>query len=334
MAGPTPPIVSVIIPAYGLAHLVGEALNSLIAQDLDAWEAIIVDDGSPDDIASAMLPFADDPRIRLLQTDNGGVAAARNRAIRHARGAFIALLDGDDRYEPNYLSAMVSALRADPGLAFVTCDAVNFGESHAGVRFSALMPQTAPITLSRVLQREFNVFIATMLRVEAFNDVGGFNETLRFAEDFDLWIRLLERGWRAHYVPHALARYRRRNQSASSQVLNMHRALVRIYRAAAERLADRPEGAIARSMAAEAQCNADWEEGQAMILRGETAAGLKLLRQGGGRRRSGVWAVALPLMRVLPPLARPILAWREKNNSEKNDKERSRAFQRAVHRPR
>ena len=83
------PAISVIVPAYGVAHLLHEALQSLQAQDFADWEAIVIDDGAPDDVAAAFAPFASDSRFRLIQTDNGGIAAARNRAIARDRKSVV-----------------------------------------------------------------------------------------------------------------------------------------------------------------------------------------------------------------------------------------------------
>ena len=78
------PRVAVIVPAYGVAHLLGEALDSLLGQTMPDWECVVIDDGAPDDVARAVAPYLADPRIRFLATDNGGVATARNRGARQA----------------------------------------------------------------------------------------------------------------------------------------------------------------------------------------------------------------------------------------------------------
>ena len=111
---PPAPRIAVIVPAYGVAHLLAEALDSLRAQSFTDWEAIVIDDGAPD-VAGAVAPYLDDSRIRVLATDNRGVSTARNRAIAEARAPLIALLDGDDLFRPGYLAAMVAAMEVDPG---------------------------------------------------------------------------------------------------------------------------------------------------------------------------------------------------------------------------
>lgn len=309
------PDVSVIVPAYGVAHLLGEALASLQAQSHASWEAIVVDDGAPDDVAGAISRFSDDPRIRLLQTDNRGVATARNRAIAIARAPLIALLDGDDLYAPAYLSRMIAAIRADPRLGFVSCDAIYFGEPRRnGRRFSEYSPQRAPVTLDRVLRRRFNVFTASILRRDAFDAIGGYDPALPAAEDFDLWVRMLEAGWRGGYVAAPLARYRRRSGSLSRQTEAMVRALAASYRAAARRLGNRREGRTAARMATRIEREMAWAEGDALIRGGRVTEGLRLLRAARAWRRSPRWLLAMPLMLAAPSLAPPLLRGRHRNN--------------------
>ena len=310
------PAISVIVPAYGVADLLGEALASIQAQSFADWEAIVVDDGMGAAVAAAAAPFQDDPRIKLLQTDNGGVSLARNRAIHHAKAPLIALLDGDDIYEPEYLATMIAAIEADPGLGFVSCDATYFGAAErAGQRFSQRTPQSPPVTLDRVLRREFNCFTACTLRRAAFDAIGGFDATLRTAEDFDLWIRLLEAGWGGAYVPLPLVRYRRRPGSLSSQTLSMMKCVVRVYRGAAARMAGRPEAAIADAMRATIERAIAHEEGDALVRAGKAREGIALLRQANLDGKSLRWRVALGVMRAAPVLARPILEWRARANA-------------------
>ncbi len=307
------PAVSVIVPAYGLSHLVGETLRSLQAQHFTDWEAIVVDDGAPDDVAGALRPFAGDARIRLLQTDNRGVAAARNRAIGHARAPLIALLDGDDLYEPDYLGTMVEAITAEADLGFVCCDASFFGEeARAGRLFSHFSPQVPPITLERVLRREFNVFTASIMRLSAFDAVGGYDGTLHAAEDFDLWLRILEAGWRGGYVPQVLVRYRRRPGSLSRQTAMMMATLARVYRNAAIRLGDRAEAPIAAAMGDAIARQSAWDEGDALIRAGRVREGLRVLQTARVWEKSMRWRLAMPLMMALPALAKPLLRGRQR----------------------
>ncbi len=300
------PLISVIVPAYGVAHLLGEALSSLQAQSFADWEAIVVDDGAPDDVAGAWAPFASDSRIRLLLTDNGGVAIARNRAFAESRGRFIALLDGDDAYEPSYLATMIDAIRPHPEVGFVTCDAIYFGlADRAGRRFSAFHPQDGEVTLERIMRQEFNVFTACVMRREAIDSVGGYDTTLRSVEDLDLWIRLVAAGWRGLRVDQPLVHYRRRPGSLSFDTMGMLRASRQVWEKMIVALAGRPEEAVARSLLADIIKLQRWTNGENLIEAGEVARGLDLMR--GTRTASLRWRMAMPLMRMFPKLAVPLL---------------------------
>ena len=308
------PAVSIIVPAWGAAHLVGETLASIQRQDFDDWEAIVVDDGAPDDVAGAVAPFvAADPRIRFLATRHGGVSAARNHAIAAARAPLIALLDGDDTYRPGYLRIMTAAIDADPGLGLVTCDAIFTGQAaREGHRYSDYWPQPGGATLEAVLTRRFNIFIACIIRRAAIDAVDGFDETQPSSEDLDLWIRILERGWRVGRVAEPLVSYRRRSGSLSSATLRLRRATVAMYDKAAVRLAGRPEADTARAMAAQTRDEAAWVEGEDMVIAGRVAAGIDLLHGARAGRRSPRWRVMMPLFRALPAVARPLLSWRRR----------------------
>ena len=309
MRCPASPRVSVVVPAYGVAHLLGEALRSLQAQTFADWEAIVVDDGAPDDVAAAFAPFADDKRFRLLMTDNKGLATARNRAIGAARAPLISLLDGDDLYAPRYLERMVAAIEADPTLGFVCCDAMVFGkDEHPPRRYSSIYPMSGGISLRRVLDRSFVVFVAATLRRSALEEIGGFDAALEACEDLDAWIRLLSAGWRAAFVPEPLACYRRRRDSMSSSDRRMARASCVTYEKACRALQGRDEQAVAeREFEAHTQ-RLRWLDGEALILSGDVSAGLLRLADAGDR--SLRWRLGLGLMRRAPRLAAFLLRLR------------------------
>jgi len=298
------PAISVIVPAYGVAHLLPEALASLQAQDFQDWEAVVIDDGAPDDVAGAVAKFAGDSRIRLVQTDNGGVSTARNRAVAASRAPLLAMLDGDDLLEPDYLAKMIAVMDADATLGFVTCDAVYFGApEREGHRFSRYAPQAEPVTLDRVLAREFNVYIGTVVRRNAYDQVNGFDAKLGAAEDLDLWIRLLEAGWKGAYVAQPLGRYRRRPNSNSWDEARMLRYAEQVYLNSAQRLGTRPEAATSQRMLEHIRRKLRWIEGESLIRAGRPREGVALLSDAHADQRSLRWRLAMPLMRRMPWLA-------------------------------
>ncbi len=114
------PLTTVVIPAYNSAWSVRDTLLSVLNQTLTALEVIVVDDGSTDDLDAVLNPIkAADDRLRVVRQDNAGLAAARNRGLAEARGDFVAFLDADDLWHPQFLEKVTAALRADPDAPFV-----------------------------------------------------------------------------------------------------------------------------------------------------------------------------------------------------------------------
>jgi len=211
------PEVSVIIPAYNTSQYIAATVKSVLAQTYTSYEVIVVNDGSPDTPAMerALAPFRD--RILYVVQENGGISAARNTALALARGRYVALLDSDDAWEPDYLAVQVAALEADPSLAVVYPNALISGDHpHAGRTYRDICPSTGPVTFQAVLTQRCQVFISALIRRNAIARVGGFDPELRSVEDFDLWLRLLAAGERIGYHDRVLVRFLKRRGSLSS----------------------------------------------------------------------------------------------------------------------
>ncbi|MFC4294954.1 glycosyltransferase family A protein [Novosphingobium tardum] len=313
----SPARVAVIVPAFGVAHLVGDALRSLQAQTMRDWECVVIDDGAPDDVASAVAPFLSDPRIRFLATANHGVSAARNRAIAASSAPYIALLDGDDLLRPGYLAATVTALDADPDCRLVTCNARIFGAvPHEGtcVTHQQGSDGGAHGTLRAVLDRSFNVYIGTTFRRADFEAAGGFDPAMAQSEDFDLWVRLMLLGGHAHYVDEILADYRVRPGSASASAERMLLGNIRVYEKALAVLQGRDEAATVRRLLADNREALTFEHAIDRIIDGDTRRGIAELRAVSGRVTGVVWATAFAVWRIAPALARPMLRWRRRRH--------------------
>jgi glycosyltransferase involved in cell wall biosynthesis len=306
----------VIVPAYGVAHRLGEALESLQAQTLPEWECVVVDDGARDDVAGAVAPYLADPRIRFLSTDSRGVSAARNRAVAATSAPYVALLDGDDLYRPDYLAQTVAALDADPEARLVTCNARIFGAvPHERACLVRRRGSGATGSLGEVLDRSFAVYIGTTFRRADFERVGGFDESMTHAEDFDLWVRLLLDGGHARYVEAVLGEYRVRPGSASASGARMIRGNLRVYDKALAHLGEGPEAGIVHRMIAENHAELAFEEAAAQVAEGDVVRGLPALRAARRGRGGAVWWAALLLWRVAPALAPPMMRRRRRNNS-------------------
>ena len=308
------PRVAVIVPAYGVAHLVGEALASLQAQTMATWECVVIDDGALDEVAEAVAPFLADPRIRFIATGNHGVSAARNAAIAATSAPLIALLDGDDRFRPDYLTTMVALLEGDPTVRLATCNALLFG-ALPREQLCFTQPQGSSDgvggTLADVLDRSFSVYIGTTFRRADFDHVGGFNESMTHSEDLDLWVRLLELGGSAHYVDQVLGEYRVRPHSASDNPVRLLQGNLKVYLGAQQRLAaDHPAQGVIAAMLEETRAALDFEHALLRIAGGEVERGLSDLRAVRSQVKGPVWTFSFALWRLMPGLARPMLGWR------------------------
>ena len=311
---PAFPRVAVIVPAYGVAHLVGEALTSLQAQTLAAWECVVIDDGAPDDVAAAVAPFLSDPRIRFITTANHGVSAARNTAIAASSAPLITLLDGDDRFRPDYLATMAAVLESSAAARLATCNALLFGAlPREQLCFTRRQGRSDGIhgSLTEVLDRSFSVYVGTTFRRADFCTVGGFNDNMTHSEDLDLWVRLLELGGCAHYVGKVLGEYRVRPHSASADPVRLLQGNLKVYLGAQQRLPDdHPAQRVIAGMLEETRQALNFEHALLRIAGGEIARGLSDLRSVRSQVKGPVWTLSFAVWRLMPGLARPMLSWR------------------------
>ncbi len=183
------PEVSVIIPTYNRRVMVREAINSVLAQTAAPFELIVVDDGSSDGTAEDLARLGAESGIRIERMANRGPAAARNRGVAIARAPLIAFLDSDDLWAPTKLERQLAFMSENPGCAISQSDEtwirngrrVNPGMRHrkrAGNFFVESL-RTCLVSPSAVLMRK-----------RLFDSIGGFDEDMTAAEDYDLWLRI------------------------------------------------------------------------------------------------------------------------------------------------
>jgi len=223
------PAVSVVVPAYRVSEYLGEALDSVFRQTYTDFEVFVIDQDRDESMDRALARF--EGRIMRLSLSPPSLGAARNLAIRQARGGIVAQLDGDDAWEPDALERLVGMLDADPSLDLVFPNAVFFGDPALdGVLVQALYPAYRPVVFEDVATRRSQVFGAAVYRREAAVRVGCFDESLTFGEDLDLWLRMLRAGSRFDFTERPLYRYRQRPGALSSRFEMPHlKALIRIY---------------------------------------------------------------------------------------------------------
>ena len=212
---PAPPTFSVIVAAYQVADVIGDALGSAFAQTRPAQEVIVCDDGSTDDVAAALKPYAG--RIRLIRQENRGESSAKNRAARVATGDFVVILDADDVFHPQRLEALGELAAARPDLDIVTTDAeIEVDGRFVRRCYTSELPFPVVGQRAAILERNFVFGLAAVQR-RRWLEVGGFDETIRWAADWDFWARLILDGSRVGLVDEPLAHYRLRSGSLSSQ---------------------------------------------------------------------------------------------------------------------
>lgn len=229
------PFVSVIVPAYNAAAFVGRTLASLCAQSFRDFEVIVVDDGSTDGTAQVVRDMAaHDGRIRLVQQANGGVAAARNRALSEARGPYVANLDSDDLWRPAFLERTVAAL-AELG----SRGAFAFARSRWIDADDQLLPQ-ADVALPAsvgyrdlLLRNPVGNGSAMLMRTDLVRAVGGYDGDLvrNFGQTED-WQLALQLSWRGVVIPvdEPLVLYRILPQSSSHALERTARAALEVIR--------------------------------------------------------------------------------------------------------
>jgi GT2 family glycosyltransferase len=210
--GPTPTF-AIVIAAYQAAETIGAAVASALAQTAPADEVIVVDDGSTDDIAGALIPYRD--RITLIRKKNGGGASARNTGLREASADFVAVLDADDTYDPRRLEALAELAAERPDLDIITTDAYFVVNGERVGRFNRDNPFDVLDQRRAILWSCFIGGWPAIRRLRAL-ECGGFDEALRIAYDWDCWLRLIFAGAKAGLVDEPLLDYHVRADSLSA----------------------------------------------------------------------------------------------------------------------
>lgn len=215
-----------MIPAYQAERYIEGAIRSALAQDRPAHEVIVVDDGSTDSTADIVRSFGHD--VRLVSQPNGGEAAARNTGLRSATTEWVAFLDADDEYLPHRLTQVADYIRTDPTIDLVTTDALFvFPTGIDGQCYGPHWRFAHDGQRQEILRRNF-IFSHTVVRRERLLALGGFDESIRYATDWAMWLVLILDGGRAALVDEPLSLYRVHTGSLSANRLAMARGGVHV----------------------------------------------------------------------------------------------------------
>ena len=216
--------ISVVIPLYNKEAEVERALTSVVEQSLAVGEIIVVNDGSTDNSEAVVQEFIKrhpDTNIRVINQENSGVSAARNRGISEAMGEYVALLDADDWWLSNYIAEVCRLMEYFPDCdAYSTAFNVVNGVSHSRAAVPTTEGYISPADEALMGRYPIIPSTATLRRSTVLN-CGGFPEGMRIGEDQWLWVRMIQNGAQFAYSPTSLVRYSR---TASNRSASIYRA--------------------------------------------------------------------------------------------------------------
>jgi glycosyltransferase involved in cell wall biosynthesis len=282
-----PRLVSAIIPTYNRSRDLRIAVGTALAQTYpaSALEIIVVDDGSTDDTAAVVRELGD--RVRYLKKPNGGVSSARNHGMAAARGDYLALLDSDDEWLPTHVAEQADFLDRHPDFGLVITDVARMDEQRRDFEIfhrREFIPVDGWV-LPYVLRNPALAPASAMLTRAVYEDVGGFDETLRTAEDLDFHLRIALR-WQIGVIEKPLTRAMRGHEGLS--------ALARTYRdylEVVERFVAQHKDAIAPRDRDAALLQAYARNARGMMYDGDLPGALRCAARSLVRARSGGDAV-------------------------------------------
>lgn len=228
--GEQAPLVSVVIPCYGQARFLGEAIESALEQEGVPIETIVVDDGSPDATHEVAARY---PQVRYVWQPNQGISAARNTGMRESSGTYIAFLDADDRLLHGALAAGLACFSEHPDAAFVYGDFRYMTEAGAPLERRHRPRLDVDLYGGMLVRNHVEMTSTVLFRRDVLEQAGGFITSLRSAEDYELLLRLA-RQHPTHFHGALVAEYRRYGHYGSSlshDPAGMLRSTVKVLRA-------------------------------------------------------------------------------------------------------
>ena len=212
------PLVSVIIPTYQNGQYVSQAIESVLKQTCNDFEIIVVDDGSSDNTPTVLQTFKE--KIIIVSQSNRGTPAARNAGIKICQGKYIAFLDADDIWLEDKLEKQLALFEKNPRVGLVYSDIYFFeGKTRKGRAFEHIIPKSGHVEID-LFQIDFVPMPTVVIKHECLDTTGLFDETLRYCEDYDLWLRI-SHYWEFDFVNKPLALYRLSPEQKSRNYASM-----------------------------------------------------------------------------------------------------------------
>jgi len=187
-------LVSILLPVYNGERFLSEAIHSVINQNIQNWELIIINDGSADSSAEIATEFSKmDERIKVFEKEHSGVAKSLNFGLGKATGLYIARIDSDDIWLPEKLEYQVNCLNENPGLFLIGSSVIMIDEAGLPLReqkgFNNRLTLSSPTIRNRLLRNNLFCHSSVIFRYELINIVGKYHEGFKNSEDYEYWIR-------------------------------------------------------------------------------------------------------------------------------------------------
>lgn len=227
-------MISTIIPVYEQPDLLRDALDSIIKQTVDDYEAVVVDDAS----STNFEPIVDayDDRVRLItHEENQGAAAARNTGIEHASGEYVAFLDADDTWEPTKLEKQREVFENDDDVGLVYTGFVQYELD--GTEWERYPEARGKIYVNELERDRVHPTSTVMLRRDVLAEVGEFDTSLPSRQDYDLWLRITEH-YEVDYVDEVLVDKREQPDSISKDFNSRIEGDLAVFEKVRERAAE------------------------------------------------------------------------------------------------
>ena len=216
------PYLSVLMPVYNAESFLSSAIESILNQNYKDYELLVINDGSTDSSLNILESFSDE-RLNVINNDkNRGIIYTLNRGLKEAKGRYLARMDADDISNPERLALQVEYLENNPHVALVGgyADVIDQNSN----KFDAI---TVPLSHGDIVQNIFSsccfIHPSVMFRTSIVQSLGGYDPTALHAEDYDLWLRLIQH-YQAANLPVPLIQYRIHSSQISQKKLKLQRA--------------------------------------------------------------------------------------------------------------
>lgn len=240
------PLISVIIPVYNTGAYVAETIESVLKQTWKHKEIIVVNDGSTDETPAILEKY--DEYIRVIHQENKGLGAARNTGIRAARGEFLAFIDADDLWLPEFLKTQQAVLTSDPKVDIVYCFWTYIDQYGKQLPQKDRFSETGDLLHSLIISNRIPIMAALMSRI-CVETTQGFDDNKLISEDWDFWLRVAYQGYRFSCSPQELVKYR---FHGNNMTLNIERSHLRYFNVIEKFFLNENLPEIARELKAEA----------------------------------------------------------------------------------